>query len=245
MVLCMIVYASRAPAADCQVNPHIPDSKQYQCVMDHAESVYRDVCGATEHCVSSDARLKAAYTAAADLFDARHAFDKGPLLKSGRVADLERFAQSSQVSGTMNELASRLGKASNAFVACVELAERAYAQAGSPTDRDLSDACSRSNVAIWCAFQTPRPDQCFHTGPVHVLVSVETIISSGHVDSISADTTGAQDAKTTTLVEGKTVMPSRDEIDALADSLSDQDRRNFQSEATTKRLQIEDGEPSD
>jgi hypothetical protein len=211
--------------------------------MDHAAFVYDDICGAVEICRSTDAQLVAAYDVAANLYDWRHPIDEDSLLTRGTDAELERFAQVSQTSATMHVRARHWSKASNAFVTCVELAERAYAHTHTANDHLQSASCAASNVTILCA-QDPRREGCGHAGPVNVSFAVETTISRAHLDSATAvDATEGPSTKTT-VVESQILMPDGDDIDALASSLSDDERRDFQSTTNTKRMRIEKIESS-
>jgi hypothetical protein len=233
-----MVLSSPAPAADCSVKPRISPSMQYQCVMDHASFVYDNVCGAVETCHSTDAQLVAAYDVAANLYDRRHPIDEDSLLTRGADAELERFAQVSQTSAIMHVRARHWGKASNAFVTCVELAERAYAHTHSVDDHAQSASCAASNVTILCA-QEPDRAGCGRAGAVNVSFAVETTISRAHFDSATADDTTAGPSTKTTVVESQILMPDGDDIDALANSLSDDERRDFQSATNTKDMRIE------
>jgi hypothetical protein len=77
-----------------------------------------------------------------------------------------------------------------------------------------------------------------------VSFAVETTISRPHLDSATADDATAGPSTKTIIVESQILMPDGDDIDALVNFLSDNERRDFQSTTNTKRMRIEKVESS-
>lgn len=224
-------------AQDCQINPRVSLPSQYQCAVAHADFLFENICANQDPCEAKNADVIKAYKQASSLFDERQPIHEDWLMRNGTNADLERSARVAQQSAILNNRARELVKASNSFVTCVELADRAYGHTGANEDKLLRESCAASNIVLVCAADPTRAG-CTQSGPVTATFAIITKVYRGHVSSASGDDPLETPQPPARTIDTLTQMPDRKAIQDLSNGMSNEERRAILNGVGIEHLRI-------